>query len=213
MTNIAHDAHVKDMRDTYAAWSGVYDFVYRYFFARAQKRASALAAQAGPSVLEVGFGTGLTLSYYPRSVELTGIDISLHMLELAKQKLRKPQMADVKGLCVMDAGALGFANAQFDAVVFPFVIALVPNYQKALDEAARVLKPGGRIILANRFGAEKGLQALVEGLVAPIANALGWSCNFKMSYLEKWADARGGMKLAMKHKAYFGVVAFEKNGA
>ncbi len=213
MTNVLHGAHVKDMRDTYAAWSGIYDFIYRYFFAPAQKRAAALAAQTGVSVLEVGFGTGLTLSYYPKSVQLTGIDISLHMLELAKQKLKQPQKPDVKGLCVMDAGTLGFADAQFDAIVFPFVIALVPSYRKALDEAARVLKPGGRIVLANRFGAERGMQAFFEAIAAPLANAIGWSCNFKMSFLEDWANAHGGMKLSLKHQAYFSVMVFEKNGA
>lgn len=197
------------MQKTYAIWAKFYDYIYKRLFYESHRVTAEFAGKAGLQLLEVGFGTGLLLPYYSAHCRLTGIDLSYHMLQRAQEKLRLPDIPDVNGFCVMDAARLAFRNDQFDAVVFPFVIALVPDYRKALNEAARVLRPGGRIVITNRFGAEHGWQARVENLLAPLAEILGWSCNFKLSYIDDWARS-AGMKIIDRKEGYFKVIALEK---
>jgi phosphatidylethanolamine/phosphatidyl-N-methylethanolamine N-methyltransferase len=59
----------------------------------------------------------------------------------------------------MDACRLGFPDGRFDAVTVPFVITLVPDPEGALDECARVLKPGGALVISSKLGRDKGLVA------------------------------------------------------
>ena len=80
----------------------------------------------GDDVLEVGVGTGINLSLYPRSCTITGIDLSSKMLEKAQKRI------DEKGLThcdvmEMDATKLTFADNSFDVVYAPYVISVVPG--------------------------------------------------------------------------------------
>ena len=72
-----------------------------------------------------------------------------------------------------------------------FLITLVPSPEQALTEFARVLKPGGEIILANHFGQADGPIARVEEVVAPLCSRIGWSSDFKASRVERWARTAG----------------------
>ena len=87
----------------------------------------------------------------------------------------------VEALAVMDAQHLGFPDDFFDAVVAQYVITAVPDPEAALDEFARVLKPGGEIILVNHIGAESGPRRLFEQGFAPLARRLGWRPEFRGS--------------------------------
>ena len=182
---------------------------------RARNRAPhCLRQKRGTRILEIGFGTGLTLRYYPPTCLITGIDVSLHMLQRAQEKLAPRGSFARTGLCVMDALQLAFDDREFDAVVFPFVLALVPDPEGALNEALRVLKPGGRIVIANRFGAEAGLQAKIEDWLSPLVARLGWSCNFKISRVAQWAAMRAGVHLdARRWGSYFKVIVLQKDAS
>ncbi len=85
---------------------------------------------------------------------------------------------------------MGFPDATFDVVSVPFVITLVPDPERALDEVARVLKPGGEIVIISRFGAERGLQERIEAAIAPLMKRLGLSSSFKVSRVTAWAERR-----------------------
>ena len=69
----------------------------------------------------------------------------------------------------MDAQHLGFQDGAFDVVVAQYVITAVPDPEATLDEFARVLRPGGEIVLLNHLGAEGGLRAALERCFAPLA--------------------------------------------
>ncbi len=62
----------------------------------------------------------------------------------------------------MDAHHLEFADEAFDCVVAQFLITLVADPERVMDECARVLRPGGEIILVNHFYSETGLAAKLE---------------------------------------------------
>jgi phosphatidylethanolamine/phosphatidyl-N-methylethanolamine N-methyltransferase len=185
---------LEGQRRAYALWAPVYDAVYHRFLADAHRRTAAAAAAAGPDILEVGVGTGLVLSYYPPHCRVIGIDLSQDMLRKAAEKVRERGWRHVRLIAAMDACRLGLADASFDAVALPFVIPLVPDPEGALDECARVLKPGGTIVIASKLGRDEGVQARVEEAIDPIMKRIGWSAAFKISRVEVWARRHGGFE-------------------
>lgn len=175
----------------YARWAPFYDAVYTKFLSDAHRRTAEAAAAAGPTILEVGVGTGLVLPYYPPGVRVIGVDLSLDMLRKADEKVRRRGLPQVELIAAMDACRLGFRDEAFDAVALPFVITLVPDPEQALDECARVLRPGGEIVVSSKLGLDGGLQAEVEDRIAPLMRRIGWSSDFRVSRLEAWAERSG----------------------
>jgi phosphatidylethanolamine/phosphatidyl-N-methylethanolamine N-methyltransferase len=202
---------LKEQERIYERWARIYDKVYTRILEPAQRLAARAAADQGGLVLEVGVGTGLALRYYEPSLQVIGVDLSAPMLAKAAEKQRAENLSHVHGLLAMDACRLAFADNSFDSVTVPFVITLVPDPEAALTEIARVLKPGGVMIIASRLGAETGLQAKIEAAVAPVVKKVGWSSDFKLSRLTRWAEQRGGITLEHVHEGlYFTVARFRK---
>lgn len=108
---------------------------------------SWICQQASGEVLEVAIGTGLNLEHYPPEVRLTGIELSPNMLAIAR--LRADDLDRHVELRVGDAEALDLPSAAFDTVVCTFSLCAIPDHHKALVEMARVLRPGGALLLAD----------------------------------------------------------------
>ncbi|MFG1347472.1 class I SAM-dependent methyltransferase [Xanthobacter autotrophicus DSM 431] len=178
---------LEGQKRAYAKWAPIYDKVYVKLLADAQRKAARAAAACGPNILEVGVGTGLVLPYYPAGSNVTGIDLSFHMLQKAVEKKVERDLSQVGLLAAMDACHLGFADQSFNAVTVPFVITLVPDPEGALDEMYRVLKPGGEIVIASKLGADEGAAMHIEAALAPLVKKVGWSIAFKASRLRNWA--------------------------
>ena len=170
----------------YKIWAPVYDRIYRGFLDRAQRMLATRAGEAGSDILEIGAGTGLVLALYPKDSAVTGIDISEAMLAKAREKQARGALAHVRALLVMDAHHLTFADASFDVVTLPFVITLIPDTNRLLNECARVLRPGGEIIIASKFGKVGGVAGFVEDAVSPLAKRLGLSTAFKLEQIRHW---------------------------
>jgi phosphatidylethanolamine/phosphatidyl-N-methylethanolamine N-methyltransferase len=200
----------------YARWAPVYDLVFGSVFDRGRKAAIAAADRIGGRILEVGVGTGLSLPEYAWSDRIVGIDLSTPMLHKAMARLREHRLPNVDGLAVMDARRLGFQDAVFDVVVGQYVITTVPEPEATLDEFARVLKPGGEIVLVNHLGAEAGPRALLEGWFAPLARRLGWRPEFRWARLAAWAARHGSMRMVERRAVppfgHFSLIRFAKGG-
>jgi phosphatidylethanolamine/phosphatidyl-N-methylethanolamine N-methyltransferase len=202
---------LKQQERVYERWANFYDMLYLKMLAASQRRVAEAASASGPRILEIGVGTGLVLRYYGANTQVIGADLSVPMLRKAKEKVRDLSLHQVTGVVAMDACRLGFADASFDAVSVPFVITLVPDPEGALDEVARVLKPGGTIAIVSRFGAEGGLQAAFETLIAPLMKRVGWSSSFKVSRVTNWAAKRGDIELIeVKAGLYFKLLRLRK---
>src|SRR5262249_36627294 len=148
---------------------------------------------------------------------LYGIDISEPMLRKAHSRVAELGLTNVEGLAVMDAENLAFPDASFDVIVAQYVITTVPNPEAALDEFARVLKPGGEIVLVSRVGAEAGLRRAMEQWFAPAARKLGWRTEFSWERYLRWAATSKGMSVlersSMPPFGHFCLIRFGKTGA
>ena len=171
----------------YARWAPVYDLVFGSVFDRGRKASIAAAERIGGRILEVGVGTGLSLPEYAWTNRLTGVDLSAPMLRKAKARVAEHRLTNVDGLAVMDAQHLGFQDGVFDVVVAQYVITAVPDPEATLNEFARVLRPGGEIVLVNHLGAESGMRSSFEQWFAPVARRLGWRPEFRWERLAQWA--------------------------
>jgi phosphatidylethanolamine/phosphatidyl-N-methylethanolamine N-methyltransferase len=197
-------------RRVYATWAKFYDRVYQRMLGPTQREAVRAACAAGPDILEIGVGTGLTLPYFDPKTRVVGADLSVDMLRVAQRKVDEQKLLHVRGLTVMDACRLGFPDESFDAVTAQFVITLVPDPEQALAEMDRVLKPGGEIVVSSRLVDDGGVFAPFWAAVAPLAKAVGWSSDFKVSRLTGWAERSGRYDVLGVTGGYFKVVRLRK---
>jgi phosphatidylethanolamine/phosphatidyl-N-methylethanolamine N-methyltransferase len=199
----------------YGRWAPVYDLVFGAVFEQGRRAAIAASERVGGRILEVGVGTGISLPYYSRNSRVFGIDLSEQMLQKARQRVVARHLRNVERLAVMDAERLDFPDDSFDVVVAQYVVNTVPHPEAALDEFARVLKPGGEIVLLNRVGADAGPRRVFEHLFQPFANKLGWRSEFPWGRFAHWAEStRHGMHLIerrpMPPLGHFSLIRFGK---
>jgi len=214
---MASDIDRAEVAKAYGRWAPVYDLVFGKVFDHGRQSTIAEADKIGGRILDVGVGTGLSLSDYSRSTKLCGVDISEPMLRKAQQRVRAMGLSNVETLAVMDAKNLAFKDSFFDAVVAQYVITTVPDPEAALDEFARVTKPGGEIILVNHLGAEAGPRRLFEQGFAPVARRLGWRPEFRWGRLAQWAERHGGVHVLerrpMPPLGHFSLIRFGRRPA
>lgn len=127
------------------------------------------------------------------------------------------QLEALESLAVMDAERLEFPDDSFDAVVAQYVVNTVPHPEVALGEFARVLKPGGEIILINRIGAGGGLRRALEVGLAPAGHCLGWRPEFRWERFAGWLDRTPGVRLIERRPVpplgHFSLIRFGKVAA
>jgi phosphatidylethanolamine/phosphatidyl-N-methylethanolamine N-methyltransferase len=181
--------------EAYGRWAPVYDLVFGPVFRQGRRAAVVAAERIGGHILEVGVGTGLSLTDYAKSNRIAGIDISAPMLEKARKRVENLGLGNVETLAVMDAEHLTFPDASFDVVVAQYVVTAIPHPEKALDEFVRVVRPGGEIILTSRIGAETGFRGTMEKWLMPLTSRLGWRTEFPWARYERWAEQSGAVRL------------------
>jgi phosphatidylethanolamine/phosphatidyl-N-methylethanolamine N-methyltransferase len=151
------------------------------------KAIQRMAIQPGERVLEVGVGTGINLSLYPKNCAVTGIDFSGSMLEIARERAARKEIRNVR-LLQMDAADLKFADDSFDVVYAPYLISVVPDPVKVAREMRRVCRPGGRIVLLNHFLSPNGILSRLERLISPFTIHIGFKADLDLPAFLAQAD-------------------------
>jgi len=204
------------MANAYARWAPIYDLVFGKVFEQGRMASIEAAERIGGRILEVGVGTGISLLSYKRTNRLVGVDYSEPMLRKAQERVIENNLTNVETLAVMDGKHLAFPDNSFDVVVAQYFITAVPEPEATLDEIARVLKPGGEIVLVNHIGAESGPRKVFEQCFAPIARKLGWRPEFPWGRLADWAQ-RDGVHLIerrpMPPMGHFSLIRFGKGAS
>jgi phosphatidylethanolamine/phosphatidyl-N-methylethanolamine N-methyltransferase len=168
-------------------------------------------------VLEVGVGTGISLPQYGSHLRIFGTDISEAMLRKAQRRVDELRLKNVEGLAVMDAEKLEFPDDSFDVVMAQYVVTAVPNPEQALDEFARVLRPGGELIILTRVSADAGVRRFIEQRLQPVVRPLGFrTAEFAWSRYAQWLAASRGMELVERRLVpplgHFSLVRIRKTG-
>jgi phosphatidylethanolamine/phosphatidyl-N-methylethanolamine N-methyltransferase len=207
----------ESVEQAYDRWAPIYDLVFGGVFSKGRSAAIQATNKIGGRVLEVGVGTGISLPLYGPNLRIVGTDISEAMLRKAKQRVAEQRLKNVEGLAVMDAEKLEFPDNSFDVVMAQYVVTAVPNPEVALDEFARVLRPGGELIILTRVSADDGVRRFIEQALQPVVTRLGFrTADFSWSRYTKWLAGAKGMELAERRLipplGHFSLVRFRKVG-
>ncbi len=157
----------------YSLYSYFYDSFFGAIFHPGLRAASELMnIQPGERVLEVGIGTGMSLSLYPDNVEVVGIDINQDMIKQAGEKKQRMGYTNVK-LCITDATEMGFKDNYFDKVIASHSITVIPKPDETLKELKRVCKEDAEFFFLNYSGSDDNVVARIEKAWSPIRSRLG----------------------------------------
>jgi phosphatidylethanolamine/phosphatidyl-N-methylethanolamine N-methyltransferase len=168
------------VRNSYARWAPVYDATFGKITNQGRRAAVAHINARGGDVLEVGVGTGLSLEHYGPHLRVTGVDYSPAMLRKARERVARLELVHVAALRRMDARKLGFPDGSFDTVAAMHVLSVVPEPERVMAEIARVLRPGGQVVITNHFKHERGVWAGLARAAAPLERVLGWHSDFEI---------------------------------
>ena len=135
----------------YTVWAPAYDALVGATGFNTARRLSIerLRLASGDRVLIVGAGTGLDLDFLPSHVHVTAIDVTPAMLKHLERRAAGSGRSVTAQ--IMDARRLAFPDSSFDAVVMHLILAVMPQPERGLREAVRVLKSGGRIAVFDKF--------------------------------------------------------------
>lgn len=165
---------IESIKKIYAAYSNVYDALFkRFFYPRIKRAISDMDIKPGERVLDVGVGTGLSLSVFPKHCRVVGIDLSTEMLKKAKKKIVKHRLDNIK-VVGMDAMRIGFDDNSFDKVFLSHVVSVVPDPYRVMAEVRRVCRKGGQVVIVNHFKSRNKLIETVEKVINPVCERLGW---------------------------------------
>ncbi|HYK03882.1 MAG TPA: methyltransferase domain-containing protein [Thermoanaerobaculia bacterium] len=162
----------------YTAYAPFYDLVARRLGRGRRRAIELLNVRDGERVLIVGCGTGLDLELLPRTAQVTAVDLTPAMVE--KTRARAAALGMTIDARVMDAAALDFADGTFDCVLLHLILAVVPDPHATAREAARVLRPGGRASIFDKFLPDEGSPSVVRRMINLVTNVFATEINRRL---------------------------------
>ncbi len=176
----------------YDRWAPIYDLVFGGVFSKG-RRAAILGHQQHRRPRARGRRRHRHFAAAIRAAppHLRHRHFGGHAAQGAGSALPSCGLKNVEGLAVMDAEKLEFADNSFDVVMAQYVVTAVPNPEAALDEFARVLRPGGEMIMLSRVSADAGMRRFIEQRLQPVVRPLGFrTAEFSWSRYAKWLAER-----------------------
>ncbi|WP_238902456.1 class I SAM-dependent methyltransferase [Clostridium sp. YIM B02506] len=166
----------------YKRWVGLYDLLFgsKYISKQREAEISMLNLKEEDNILFLGIGTGEDLSFIPKGINVTGVDITNEMLDIARKKVDELGL-EKANIINMDGQKLEFEQNHFDYVVLNLILSVIPDGNKALKEAYRVLKPGGKIAIFDKFIEDEKSPNIMRLLLNRITKSLGTDINRKFS--------------------------------
>lgn len=210
MADNLHTIDEEDVKRAYARWAPVYDITFGKIADAGRRETVRHINTRQGTVLEVGVGTGISLSEYRPHLEVSAIDLSPEMLRLARRRVAREGLRNVSQIAEMDAGAMSFDDNSFDTVVAMYVMTVVPDPVAVMNELARVCKPGGEVIVVNHFSQQHGLRGKVEKAMSRFGDKLGWRSEFPVETILVRDDLKMLHSRALRPFGLFTFIRFEK---
>lgn len=134
-------------------------------------------------VLEIGFGTGLNLSYYPPSLQkLVTVDPNVGSNQIAQKRI---QASDIEiDNRILNGENLPMADNTFDAVVSTWTLCSIAKVEQALSEIYRVLKPGGKFFFIEHGLSDEPKVQVWQNRLNPLQNIIADGCNLNRNMRE-----------------------------
>ena len=174
----------------YEKLASVYDYTFGpALHAGRMDAIRRMSMKPGDRILEVGVGTGINATLYPRDCIVTGIDLSASMLEKARDRVARKEVRNIR-LLEMDAADLKFADDTFDIVYAPYLISVVPDPVAVAREMRRVCRRGGRIVFLNHFRSPNSLLAWIERVISPFTVHVGFKSDLDLPAFLAQAELR-----------------------
>ncbi len=162
-------------RIRYTLYRPFYDVIAGFFRSFRQQSISSLQLNPKDKVLILGAGTGLDLEFLTEQENITAIDITPAMIDELKNRAGSMDLnVDAR---VMDGSKLDFENESFDAVILHLIVAVIPDPVACLKETERVLMPGGKFTIMDKFIPAGEKPGLIRTLINPIANIIATNLN------------------------------------
>jgi ubiquinone/menaquinone biosynthesis C-methylase UbiE len=130
-----------------------------------------VCSRARGETLEIAIGTGRNFPFYSKEISLIGVELSPKMLAIARRRAR--ELGIEADLRPGDAQNLPFPDASFDTVVATLALCTIPDYRRAVTEAARVLRPGGFLLLLEHVRSPLLPVQLLQYALNPLSVLLG----------------------------------------
>ena len=182
----------------YTLYAPFYDAVVRRLDRGRRRSIAALGLQQGERVVIPGCGTGLDFDYLPPGLHVAAGDLSPAMARKAQARANALGLdGDVR---VMDAHVLDLPNDHFDAALLHLVLAVVPDPKAAIREVVRVLRPGGRVGVFDKFVADDAEPSLLRRAASAVTNVLATDLNRQLGPLVE----ASGLVLERREPVLFG---------
>jgi phosphatidylethanolamine/phosphatidyl-N-methylethanolamine N-methyltransferase len=197
------------LKHSYTLAAPFYDAFLTVATRGARKRSLSVLADGPPrNVLLLGVGTGLDLPHLPVQHKYVGLDLTAAMLKRARPRATNLHFAPLRG----DVQRLPFPDASFDVAVLHLILAVVPSPALCLGEAVRVLKPGGQLLIFDKFlrRGEAGWKRMLNPLTRHVATRL--DVVFE-DVLETVGDIKVTTNEAALASGWFRLIRLEKSGA
>jgi phosphatidylethanolamine/phosphatidyl-N-methylethanolamine N-methyltransferase len=182
----------------YTLLAPLYDSVVSLLRRPRRRSLESLEVKPGERVLLLGAGTGEDLPFLPAEARVSAIDITPAMVERLRRKARRlGREVDAR---VMDGQALTYPDASFEVVVLHLVLAVIPDPVACLREVERVLAPGGRVGVLDKFVPDGQSPGLGRRLLNVATHALFSDITRQLGPLV----ATTGLTLTRRQPAAFG---------
>lgn len=170
----------------YTLWSPVYDWFAGPLFVRFREESvRELGLSPGQSLLMPGVGSGLDFPFLPKDIKVTGFDLNRAMLARARKRAAKSGLDAC--LEIADAERLPCPDAAFDAAYVACIACVAEHGDAVLREALRAVKPGGTVVLIDKFLGESAEPGLSRRAADRLTRVLFSHIN------RRWSDVSAGV--------------------